>query len=62
MYVNIFNVDKICFKYMVCKMKENGNDIFVIFQKKKVKRFINNLKLKYVKLWYFKDEKWFIVD
>lgn len=49
MYVNIFNVDKICFKYMVCKMKENGNDIFVIFWKKKVKKFMNNLKLKYVK-------------
>lgn len=47
---------------MVCKMKENGNDIFVIFKKKKVKRFMNNLKLKYVKFWYFKDEKWFIVD
>lgn len=48
-YANIFNVDKICFKYMACKMKENGNDIFVTPQKKKVKRFINNLKLKYAK-------------
>lgn len=49
MYANIFNVDKICFKYMACKMKENGNDIFVTPQKKKVKRFINNFKLKYAK-------------
>lgn len=49
MYANIFNVDKICFKYMACKMKENGNDIFVTPQKKKVKRFMNNLKLKYAK-------------
>lgn len=30
-------------------MKENGNDIFVTPQKKKVKRFMNNLKLKYAK-------------
>lgn len=49
MYANIFNVDKICFKYMACKMKENGNDIFVTPQKKKVKRFMNNLKLNYAK-------------
>lgn len=62
MNANIFNVDKICFKYMACKIKEDGNDIFVTPQKKKVKRFINNLKLKYAKFWYLKDEKWSIVD
>lgn len=50
MYVNIFNVYKICVKYMVM--------VFLLY----FKRFINNLKLKYVKLGYFKDEKWFIVD
>lgn len=26
---NIFNVDRICVKYMACTIKENGNDIFV---------------------------------